>query len=130
MHTSYSDFVDAGLTRRIIGCAMEVHRELGPGLLESVYRECLMRELASAGLPFVREVKVPITYKGEELDCGFGADIVVNDSVVVELKAVEGLLPIHEAQLLTYLKLMQRRVGLLLNFNSTSLKHGIRRLAR
>jgi GxxExxY protein len=75
-------------------------------------------------------VKIPFTYKGAERDCGFRADIVVNDSVVVELKAVEGLLPIHEAQLLTYLKLMKHRVGLLLNFNSTSLKHGIRRLAR
>ena len=103
---------------------------LGPGLLENAYRECLMRELGLARLSFVREVHIPVTYKGVELDCGFRADIVVEDSVVLELKAVERLLPIHDAQLLTYLKLTERRVGLLLNFNSTSLRHGIRRLVR
>ena len=130
MDATYSEFVDAGITRKIIGCAMEVHRELGPGLLESVYRQCLMRELELQGLLHVRELKVPIVYKGVELDCGFRADLVVNDSAVVEIKTVEQLMPIHEAQLLTYLKLMKRRVGLLLNFNSTSLKHGIRRLVR
>ncbi len=127
---TYADFVDADLTRRIIGCAIEVHRVLGPGLLENAYRECLMRELGLARLSFVREVHIPVTYKGVELDCGFRADIVVEDSVVLELKAVERLLPIHDAQLLTYLKLTERRVGLLLNFNSTSLRHGIRRLVR
>ena len=127
---TYADFVDTDLTRRIIGCAIEVHRVLGPGLLENAYRECLMRELGLARLSFVREVHIPVTYKGVELDCGFRADIVVEDSVVLELKAVERLLPIHDAQLLTYLKLTERRVGLLLNFNSTSLRHGIRRLVR
>jgi GxxExxY protein len=109
---------------------MEVHRALGPGLLETTYRRCLMRELRLAGLPFVHEVPIPIHYKGEDLDCGFRADIVVDDSVVVELKAVERLHPLHEAQLLTYLKLANRHIGLILNFNATSMKHGIRRLVR
>ena len=130
MDSTYSQFVEAGLTRKIIGCAMEVHRELGPGLLESVYRQCLMRELEVQRLPFVKEVKIPITYKGLEIECGFRADLIVSNSIVVELKALEALLPLHEAQLLTYLKLTKRRVGLLLNFNATSLKHGIRRLVR
>jgi GxxExxY protein len=89
-----------------------------------------MRELELAGIPFVREVQVPISYKGENLDCGFRADIVVDDCIVLELKAVERVMPVHEAQLLTYLKLTNRKVGLLLNFNCTSLRHGIRRLVR
>lgn len=130
MDAVHADFIDGTLTRRILGCAIEVHRVLGPGLLENAYRECLLRELKLAGLAVRREVHIPVSYKGVELDCGFRADIVVEDSVVLELKAVDRLLPIHDAQLLTYLKLAGRRVGLLLNFNSTSLRNGIRRLVR
>jgi GxxExxY protein len=126
----YADFMDSGLTRRIIGCAIEVHSVLGPGLLESAYRECLIRELRIAGLALRHEVHVPVAYKGVELDCGFRADLIVEDKVMLELKAVDRLLPVHDAQLLTYLKLTGLRLGLLLNFNSTSLRHGIRRLVR
>jgi GxxExxY protein len=118
------------LTGRIIGAAIEVHRLLGPGLLESAYRQCLSRELALASIPFRLEVPIPLIYKGLNLDCGFRADIVVQDSVLLELKACEHLLPVHEAQVLTYLKLCDLRIGLLVNFNATSLRHGIRRLAR
>ena len=116
------------LTRKVISAAIEVHRELGPGLLEVVYRTCLMDELLAAGLPARSEVHIPVTYKGKPLDCGFRADIVVEHSLLLELKAVERLLPIHEAQVLTYLKLTGIRVGLLFNFNSIPLKNGIRRL--
>jgi GxxExxY protein len=126
--TSYSGFIDTDLTRRIIGSAIEVHRALGPGLLENAYRECLMAELSLCGLRATRETPISVTYKGVQLDCGFRADIIVEEAVLLELKAVERLLPIHDAQLLTYLKLCGHRVGLLLNFNATSLRHGIRRL--
>jgi GxxExxY protein len=122
--------VSSELTRRILGCAIEVHRALGPGLLESAYRACLVRELDLAGLPSRKEVAIPVIYKGEQIDCGYRADIVVRNQVLLELKAVERLLPIHEAQVLTYLKLCDLRVGLLLNFNATSLRNGIRRLVR
>ena len=125
-----SEFVQKGLTSRIIGCAIEVHRALGPGLLENAYRECLIRELSVCGIRWKREVRIPVLYKGLALDCGFRADVMVEDTIVLELKAVERLLPIHDAQLLTYLKLCNLRVGLLLNFNATSLRHGIRRLIR
>ena len=118
----------APLTRRIIGCAIDVHRTLGPGLLENAYRTCLLREFELAGLPARKEVAIPIRYKGEQLDCGFRADIVVADSVLLELKAVSELLPVHEAQLLTYLKLCGARVGLLMNFHAPMLRQGIRRL--
>src|SRR5438132_11565033 len=123
-----SEFVQKGLTSRIIGCAIEVHRALGPGLLENAYRECLIRELSVCGIRWKREVRIPVLYKGLALDCGFRADVMVEDTIVLELKAVERLLPIHDAQLLTYLKLCNLRVGLLLNFNATSLRNGIRRL--
>jgi GxxExxY protein len=125
-----AEFVQQDLSRKIIGCAMEVHRALGPGLLESAYRECLLQELGAAGLAAKREVRVPVQYKGSTLDCGFRADIIVGDSIILELKAVERLLPIHDAQLLTYLELCNLRVGLLLNFNASSLRNGIRRLVR
>jgi GxxExxY protein len=115
------------LTRRIIGCAIEVYRELGPGLLESAYRECLCFELHLAGLEYRKEVPLPVTYKSVSLDCGYRLDIAVEDSVVVELKTVEQLLPIHEAQVLTYLKLSRIGKGLLMNFNSAVLKDGLRR---
>lgn len=116
-----------GLTERIIGAAIEVHKELGPGLLESAYEECLCRELGWAGIAYKRQLEVPIRYKGEEIDINYRIDILAEDKVVLELKAVETLLPIHEAQLLTYMKLNGMRLGLLINFNTTALAEGIRR---
>jgi GxxExxY protein len=116
---------EEGLTRQIIGAAIEVHKELGPGLLESAYQTCLAHELNLRGIRFSQEVALPVTYKGKKLDCGYRPDFIVNDKVVVELKAVEKLEPIHEAQLLTYLKLSDCKVGLLINFNVPVLKNGI-----
>jgi len=116
------------LTEMIIGAAIEVHRVMGPGLLESAYEECLCYELNRLGLKFKRQVQMPVPYKGLKLDCGYRLDLVVEDSVIVELKAVECLLPVHSAQLLTYLKLSGTKVGLLMNFNETALKKGLKRL--
>lgn len=116
------------LTGKVIGCAIEVHRALGPGLLESAYEECLCYELAQNGVWFSRQVPLPVVYKGIGLDCGYRIDIVVEDLVVVELKTVERLLPIDDAQLLTYLKLYGRPIGLLLNFNVPVMRVGIKRL--
>ena len=115
------------LTEKIIGGAIEVHRHFGPGLLESAYEECLCRELLSLGLSFKRQVTLPIVYKGATVEPGFRADVIVEDKVLLELKAVEKVLPIHEAQVLTYLKLSGIGTGLLLNFNATPLKNGIKR---
>jgi GxxExxY protein len=115
------------LTEAILGAAIEVHRALGPGLLESAYHECLCHELALRGIEFKRQVDLPVVYKGIRLDCGYRMDIVVEDTVVLELKCVDAILPIHEAQLITYLKLSGKRVGLLINFNVPVLKDGIRR---
>ncbi len=115
------------LTEKIIGCAIKVHRVLGPGLLESAYEVCLLHELAKAGLITERQVKVPIVYEGLQLDADYFIDILVEDTVVLELKSVEHLLPIHEAQLITYLKLADKKLGLLINFNVTLLKNGIKR---
>ena len=116
------------LTERIIGLAIEVHRHLGPGLLESAYEECLCFELKQNGLPFRRQVALPVVYKSVRLDCGYRLDIVVQDKAILELKTVERLMPVHEAQMLTYMKLSGIRIGLLLNFSSAVLKDGIRRL--
>ena len=116
------------LTEVIIGAAIEVHRELGPGLLESAYRECLCHELKLRGLHFEYEIPLPVQYKGVKLDCGYRLDIVVEDQVILELKTVEKLLPIHEAQLLTYLKMKKCRLGLLINFQVPVLKDGIKRI--
>jgi GxxExxY protein len=116
------------LTEQIIGLAIEVHRQLGPGLLESAYEECLCFELKQEGLPFRRQVALPVVYKSVRLDCGYRLDIVVQDQVILEIKTVERLLPVHEAQMLTYMKLSGIRTGLLLNFNSAVLRDGIRRL--
>jgi GxxExxY protein len=116
------------LTEKVIGFAIEVHRQLGPGLLESAYEECLSYELRQSGLDFRRQVPLPVVYKTIRLDCGYRIDIVVEDKVVLELKTVERLIPVHDAQLLTYLKLSGMRIGLLLNFNSPVLKDGIRRM--
>lgn len=115
------------VTEAIIGAAMEVHRTLGAGLLESAYEECLCRELNLRDVPYQRQVPLPVEYKGVNLDCGYRLDILVSDAVVVEIKSVDQLLPIHEAQLLTYLRLGGWHVGLLLNFNVPVLKSGIRR---
>lgn len=116
------------LTGQIIGAAIEVHRELGPGLLESAYQACLARELSLRGLPFEQEKPLPVEYKGVRLDCGYRLDFIVAGKVVVELKAVEAIHKVNEAQLLTYLKLTGCRVGLLINFNVPVLKDGITRM--
>jgi GxxExxY protein len=116
------------LTDRVIGLAIEVHRQLGPGLLESAYEECLCHELKTHGIDFRRQVALPINYKGEYLDCGYRMDLVVAGLLIVEIKSVEKLLPLHEAQLLTYMKLGVLKTGLLLNFNTLLLKHGIKRM--
>ena len=120
--------MDNDVTGAVIGAAIEVHRILGPGLLESVYEECLGRELDLRNIPFERQKALPLTYKGTEIDCGYRLDIVVGRKVVVELKACNSLEPIHEAQLLTYLRLTGVKIGLLINFNVPILKDGIRRL--
>ena len=115
------------LTAKVIGCAIEVRRILGPGLLESVYEECLTWELKQAGLRVKRQAPQPIFCKDATLDCGFRMDLVVEDKLIIELKAVEKPVPIHEAQLLTYLRLSGMSKGLLLNFNTSVLRDGIRR---
>jgi GxxExxY protein len=116
------------ITEAIIGAAIEVHRELGPGLLESTYESCLAYELAERGLKFERQKILPVEYRGICLDCGYRIDLLVENLVIVELKVVEKLAAIHEAQLLSYLKLSGVPIGLLLNFNVMELRHGIRRL--
>ena len=113
------------LTEQIIGAAIEVHRILGPGLLESVYEECLCYELGLRGLKYSRQVVLPVMYKDIDVPCAYRADVIVNDTVLLELKAAERILGVHEAQLLTYLRLSGIRVGLLLNFNVEVLKKGI-----
>jgi GxxExxY protein len=115
------------LTDAIIGAAMEVHRTLGPGLLESTYEMCLCRELNIRGIPFERQVPIPVEYKGVKLDCGYRADIVVDGRILVEIKAIDSLLSLHDAQLLTYLRLGGWKIGLLINFNVELLKRGLRR---
>jgi GxxExxY protein len=115
------------LTSKIIQAAMRVHSELGPGLLESMYEASLEMELHDSGLSVRRQVEVPVIYKGKELGIGFRADMIVEEMVVLELKSVENLLQIHRAQLITYLKILHLPVGLLINFNTTHLRDGIRR---
>jgi GxxExxY protein len=115
------------LTRAIIGAAIEVHRSLGPGLLESAYQSCLCRELDVRGVSFERERPLPVEYKGIRLECGYRLDLLVGNAVVVEVKSVDALAPIHESQLLTYLRLGGWQLGLLINFKVQVLKHGIRR---
>ena len=119
---------ETGLGERVIGLGIEVHRALGPGLLESVYEECLCHELKTADIEFARQSALSVSYKGIKLDCGYRMDIVVANEVLVEVKSVDRLLPIHDAQVLTYLKLSGLKVGLLMNFNSVLLKDGLRRL--
>ena len=112
------------LTEQVIGAAIEVHRELGPGLLESAYEQCLCHELHLRNLEFERQVPLPVQNKGVSLDCGYRIDLVVDDALILELKCIEHILPVHEAQLLTYLKLTQKHVGLILNFNVAVLTRG------
>ncbi len=112
----------------IVGAAIEVHRQLGPGLLESTYETCLTRELSLRGIPLQRQVPLPVEYRGVQLDCGYRLDIVVNQSIIVEVKALSQVLPIHRAQVLTYLRLTGYRVGLLINFNVEVLRNGLHRI--
>ncbi len=115
------------VTDRIIKCAIEVHKELGPGLMESVYEVCMRRMLFKEGLQVRSQVLIPVHFQGEKLDKEFMIDLLVEEEVVVELKSVEQILPVHEAQLLTYLKLAEKKLGLLINFNVVLLKEGLRR---
>ena len=115
------------LTERIIGCAINLHKALGPGLLESAYEECLAYDLQKAGLKVVRQLEVPIIYQDVLLNLGYRMDLLVEDTIVVELKAVEAINPVHEAQVLTYLKFSKKEIGLLINFNVVLLKNGIKR---
>lgn len=117
------------LTDCVIGACIEIHRALGPGLLESAYEECLSHELSQAGIRFERQKALPVSYKGVSLDGGYRLDLLVDNKLILELKTVEQLLPIHSAQLLTYLKLSQMTLGLLINFNVPAMKSGIKRIA-
>lgn len=115
------------ISERVIGLAIEVHRQLGPGLLESAYEECLSFELRHAGISYHRQVALPVVYKSVRLECGYRIDLVIENELVLELKAIERITPVHEAQMLTYLRLSGCRVGLLMNFNTVALRHGLRR---
>jgi len=123
-----TESLENALTERIIGAAIEVHRHLGPGLLESAYEECLCFELRRSAVPHERQVALPVFYKGNSLNCGYRMDLVVGKRVIVEIKTVEGTLPVHTAQLLTYLKLSGLPIGLLINFNVPVLKKGLKRI--
>lgn len=115
------------LTYQIIGCAHEVHKTLGPGLLESTYETCLCYELEKAGIKYEKQKELIINYKGVRLDNGYRIDILVENDIIIELKSVEALLPVHTAQIMTYIKLSKKRIGLLINFNVTNLQNGIHR---
>jgi len=116
------------LSKKIIGAAIEVHRYLGPGLLESAYSRCLARELCIQGIGYNSEIAIPLEYKGEKIEAGYRLDFLIDGRVIVELKSVEQLLPIHDAQLLSYLRLTDKKLGLLINFNVAVLKNGIKRI--
>ncbi|MGC3989492.1 MAG: GxxExxY protein [Chthoniobacteraceae bacterium] len=118
------------LSNRVLGCALEVHKALGPGLLESTYEQCLAHELSLNGISFELQKPMPVAYRGLALDCGYRIDLFIDGRLIVELKSVESLLPIHEAQILTYMKLANSPTGLLINFNVRLLKNGIKRLVR
>jgi GxxExxY protein len=126
-NTEESRLLHADLTAEIIAAAIEVHRELGPGLLESAYHACMCHELARRGVRFRSEVALPVKYKGVQLDCGYRMDLLIEDKVAVELKSIDKVLAIHQAQLLTYLRLSSVRVGLMINFNVRMLRDGILR---
>jgi len=117
------------ITGEIIGAAIEAHKTLGPGLLENIYEKCLCIELDTRKIPYERQKELPIKYKDAKIDCGYRIDLIISDKVIIELKACESLQPVHEAQLLTYLKLSGIKLGLLINFNVPVLKEGIKRLA-
>ena len=125
---STEEFENNSLTDSIIGAAISVHRELGPGLLESTYEKCLAFELTQSGLQIAAQQEIPIKYKGQSIESGFRADLIVEGKVLIELKSVDQLIPVHTAQVLTYLKLTGLRTGLLINFNVQLLKNGIKRL--
>ena len=116
------------LSYKVIGCAMEVHNVLGPGLLESVYEQALIHELAMTGIAVKRQVEVDVNYKGMNIANGLRVDLIVDDELIIELKSVEEIKPIHQKQLQTYLKLLDKRIGLLINFNTINLKDGIKRI--
>ena len=116
------------VTEKVISCAIEVHKHLGPGLLESAYEECTCFEMTEEGLAVRRQGPLPVIYKGVKLDCGYRVDAIVEEIVIVEFKTVEKLLPVHEAQLLSYLKLMGLKVGLLINFHEATLARGVKRI--
>jgi len=116
------------LSNKVIGCAIEVHRNLGPGLLESTYEQCIAHELKIEGMAFKLQYPLPVEYKGIKLDCGYRIDLLVDNCLIVELKSVENVLPIHQAQLLTYMKLSGIKIGLLMNFNVKYMKDGIKRM--
>ncbi len=115
------------LSRKVIGLSIEVHRELGPGLLENTYKQCLAYELSQAGINFQIEVELPVKYKNVHISCGYRIDLLIENNLIIELKSVDKIIPIHEAQLLTYMKLSGIKVGLLMNFNEIVLKDGIKR---
>ena len=117
------------ITQKVIGCAIEVHRQLGPGLLESSYENCLIYELQQIGIKAVSQIELPVSYKGMEIDAGYRLDILIPDLLIIELKAIDKLAPIHSAQLITYLKLSGIKTGLLINFNVTKLVDGIKRIS-
>lgn len=116
------------LSNRVIGCAIEVHRELGPGLLESAYEQCLAHELALGGIQFERQKQLPVEYKGQKIDCGYRIDLLVEGQLILELKCVDTLSSVHQAQLMTYLKLAKVKTGFLVNFNVPLLKNGLKRI--
>jgi len=126
-HQEHDDIRFERLSREVIGCAIEVHRSLGPGLLESSYQRCLSRELGVHSIAHETEFPIPVIYKGLSLDCGYRIDILVEKKIIVELKSVKQIDPIHEAQILTYMRLASIKIGLILNFNVTKLKEGIKR---
>ena len=117
------------LTKLVIGLCLKIHKTLGPGLLETVYEEVLVHEIRKLGIAIARQVGIPVQYENVILDLGFRVDLIIDDKVILELKSVETVLPIHKKQLLTYLKLTGKRIGLLINFNETLMKNGITRIA-
>lgn len=126
-HREHEAIVFEGLSHKVIGCAIEVHRTLGPGLLESTYQHCLSRELELNGIQHTCEAPLKVEYKGIHLDCGYRVDILIENSLIVELKSVQKIDPVHEAQILTYMKLSGITTGLILNFNVSRLKDGMKR---
>lgn len=129
-HTQEAKECANGLSKQAIGAAIEVHRNLGPGLLESAYETCLCHELTLLGIRFQRQVPLPVVYKGVALDCAYRLDVVVEDVLILDVKAVAKVVPIHEAQLLTYLRLSKRWLGLLMNFNQAVLIEGVKRMVQ